>query len=221
MRLYAHRVEPFDNGMYLLADDRGDAILIDPSRGEREALATIREQGLKVIEILNTHGHWDHVYDNTTMKEHTGARLAIHRADAYRLDPATRRPGATDAPKSIPDDLIEEGPLGYLRDLELRAIHTPGPHRRVDLLLPSERRHPVQRRPPVRGQRRADRSARRRCPADGGKPCAGRRTAAGDAGVPRTRSGDDDRRRAALAQRLPLRLKWISPRPRSYPVARA
>ena len=126
MRLYAHRVEPFDNGMYLLADDRGDAILIDPSRGEREALATIREQGLKVIEILNTHGHEDHVFDNASLKERTRARLAIHRADAYRLDPATRPPVLLDAPKSIADDLIEEGPLTFLRDLELQAIHTPG-----------------------------------------------------------------------------------------------
>jgi len=126
MRLYAHRVEPFDNGMYVVADDRGDAILIDPARGEREALATIREQGLKVLEILNTHGHEDHVFDNASLKERTRARLAIHRADAYRLDPATRPPVVLDAPKSIADDLIEEGPLAYLRDLELQAIHTPG-----------------------------------------------------------------------------------------------
>ena len=126
MRLYAHRVEPFDNGMYVLADDRGDAILIDPSRGEREALATIREQGLKVIEILNTHGHPDHVFDNTSVKEHTRARLAIHRADAFRLDPATRPQDLLDAPKSVADDLIDEGPLTFLRDIELEAIHTPG-----------------------------------------------------------------------------------------------
>ncbi len=126
MRLYAHRVEPFDNGMYLLADDRGDAILIDPSRGEREALATIRDQGLTVIEILNTHGHPDHVFDNATVKERTRARLAIHRADAYRLDPATRPESMLDAPKSVADDLFEDGPLTYLRDLDLQAIHTPG-----------------------------------------------------------------------------------------------
>ena len=126
MRLYAHRVEPFDNGMYLLADDRGDAILIDPSRGEREALATIREQGLKVIEILNTHGHPDHVFDNASVRKHTSARLAIHRADAYRLDPATRPQSMLDAPKSVADDLFDEGPLTYLRDLDLQAIHTPG-----------------------------------------------------------------------------------------------
>ena len=126
MRLYAHRVEPFDNGMYLLADDRGDAILIDPSRGEREALATIRERGLTVVEILNTHGHEDHVFDNASLKDRTRARLAIHRADAYRLDPATRPPVLLDAPKSVADDLIEEGPLAFLRDLELQAMHTPG-----------------------------------------------------------------------------------------------
>ena len=126
MRLYAHRVEPFDNGMYLLADERGDAILIDPSRGEREALATIRDQGLKVIEILNTHGHPDHVFDNASVKERTRARLAIHRADAYRLDPATRPQSMLDAPLSVADDLFEEGPLIYVRDLELQALHTPG-----------------------------------------------------------------------------------------------
>ncbi len=126
MRLYAHRVEPFDNGMYLLADERGDAILIDPSRGEREALATIRDQGLTVIEILNTHGHPDHVFDNASVKERTRARLAIHRADAYRLDPATRPVSMLDAPKSVADDLFEDGPLTYLRDLDLQAIHTPG-----------------------------------------------------------------------------------------------
>ena len=108
MRLYTHRVGPFDNGMYLLADERGDAILIDPSRGEREALATDRAEGLKVVEILNTHGHPDHVFDNASVREHTLARLAIHRADAYRLDPATRPQSMLDAPKSVADDLFED-----------------------------------------------------------------------------------------------------------------
>lgn len=126
MRLYPHRVEPFDNGMYVLADDRGDALLIDPSRGEREALATIREHGLRVVEIINTHGHADHVFDNASLQERTHARLAIHRADAYRLDPATRPRSVLDAPASTADDLIEEGPLSYLRDVELVALHTPG-----------------------------------------------------------------------------------------------
>src|SRR5947207_13577362 len=71
VHLYAHRVEPFDNGMYVIADDRGDAIIIDPSRGEAEAMATVRGHGLRILEIVNTHGHPDHVFDNATMQEQT------------------------------------------------------------------------------------------------------------------------------------------------------
>jgi glyoxylase-like metal-dependent hydrolase (beta-lactamase superfamily II) len=126
MHLYAHRVEPFDNGMYVLADDRGEAVLIDPSRGEREAMTTIRDHGLRLVEILNTHGHQDHVFDNTRVQEETRARIAIHAADAYRLDPATRPASQLQPPKSVADDLITEGPIRYVRDLELQALHTPG-----------------------------------------------------------------------------------------------
>ena len=126
MHLYAHRVAPFDNGMYVLADDRGDAILIDPSQGEREAMITIRDHGLRLIEILNTHGHQDHVFDNARVQEETRARIAIHAADTYRLDPATRPGSQLQPPQSVADDLIAEGPLTYVRDLELQALHTPG-----------------------------------------------------------------------------------------------
>ena len=126
MHLYAHRVAPFDNGMYVLADDRGDAILIDPSQGEREAMTTIRDHGLRLVEILNTHGHQDHVFDNARVQEETRARIAIHAADAYRLDRATRPASQLQPPQSVADDLIAEGPLTYVRDLELQAVHTPG-----------------------------------------------------------------------------------------------
>jgi hydroxyacylglutathione hydrolase len=126
VHLYAHRVEPFDNGMYILADDRGDAILIDPSRGEREAMATIRDHGLRLVEILNTHGHPDHVFDNARVQEETRARIAIHSADAYRLDPGSAPPSQLRPPQSVADDLIAEGALTYVRDLELQALHTPG-----------------------------------------------------------------------------------------------
>ncbi|HUQ16997.1 MAG TPA: MBL fold metallo-hydrolase [Candidatus Saccharimonadales bacterium] len=128
MQVYAHRVAPFDNGMYVIADARGDAILIDPSQGEREALATLRERGLRVVELINTHGHPDHIFANAALQAATGARLAIHRADAYRLDPksAPQPRIIGEFPRSTADDLIEEGPLTYLADLELQALHTPG-----------------------------------------------------------------------------------------------
>ena len=126
MRVYAHRVAPYDNGLYVIADERGDAVLIDPSMGEAEALATVRDHGLRVLEILNTHGHPDHIYANAALKTATRARLAIHAADAYRLDPKTAPPSDLEYQATVADDLIAEGPLTFLRDVDVRALHTPG-----------------------------------------------------------------------------------------------
>lgn len=125
VRILAWRVPPYDNGCYLIVDDRREALLIDPSMGERVAMDAIREQGLRLVEILDTHGHPDHIYGNAAVKEATRARLAIHRLDAYRLGDA--RPATTfEVPPCEADDLIDEGPLRYLADLEVQALHTPG-----------------------------------------------------------------------------------------------
>ena len=126
VRILAWRVPPFDNGLYVIVDERKDALLIDPSMGEAVALAAAREQGLRIVEILNTHGHPDHVSGDAAVKEATGARLAIHRLDEYRLDPSRRPASQMVVPPVTADDLFDEGPLRYVTDLDLIALHTPG-----------------------------------------------------------------------------------------------
>jgi len=126
IRILAWRVPPYDNGMYLIVDEQKDAILIDPSMGEKVALDAAKEQGLRVVEILNTHGHGDHIAGNAAVKEATRARLAIHRLDEYRLDAKRRPPSQIVVPPATADDLIEEGPLPYVADIDLVAMHTPG-----------------------------------------------------------------------------------------------
>ena len=118
MRLYAYRVPPLDNGVYVIADSAGDAIVIDPSFGEREVLEAVRANSLRVVEILNTHGHPDHVHADAPVKAATRARLAIHRLDAYRL--------AAERPPVAADRLLDEGDETRLADLHLVVLHTPG-----------------------------------------------------------------------------------------------
>jgi glyoxylase-like metal-dependent hydrolase (beta-lactamase superfamily II) len=127
VRIIARRVPPYDNGSYLLVDDRNDALLIDPAMGERQIIDVVREQGLHLVEILNTHGHADHIHGNAAVKEATRARLAIHRLDEYRLGLGAPPswPGGT-LPRATADDRIEDGPLSYIADIKLVALHTPG-----------------------------------------------------------------------------------------------
>jgi len=62
---------------YLLGDrEAGEGILIDPSFDPELMVARAQAQGLRIVSILNTHGHSDHSNGNATAKALTGAPVA-------------------------------------------------------------------------------------------------------------------------------------------------
>ena len=68
-----------ENNVYLLYDPATkEAVLIDSSLGAAKLLPRIRELGLSLKSILNTHGHADHVADNAPIAKETGAKVGIH-----------------------------------------------------------------------------------------------------------------------------------------------
>ncbi len=129
MRLFAWRVPPLDNAVYVVADAHDDALVVDPSFGERQVLDAVRANGLRVVEILNTHGHSDHTFGDAPLKRATGAPLAIHRLDAYRLELNARAEPQwfpASQPPCEAERLLEEGDESALADLRLVVLHTPG-----------------------------------------------------------------------------------------------
>ena len=66
---------------YLLGDrDAKQAVLIDPSYSPDTLVERATEQHLRVIYIINTHGHPDHINGNDKCVELTGAPIAGHPA---------------------------------------------------------------------------------------------------------------------------------------------
>ncbi|MDJ1479307.1 MBL fold metallo-hydrolase [Cytophagaceae bacterium YF14B1] len=124
---------PLAENTYVLYDDTLECVIIDPGcyeRDEQETLAAfIEEKGLKVIKLLNTHGHFDHVFGNAYVKRTFGVSLFIHP-----LDEATLRSVITYASiygfvryePAEPDGFLEEGDNVSFGNTQLKVLFLPG-----------------------------------------------------------------------------------------------
>jgi glyoxylase-like metal-dependent hydrolase (beta-lactamase superfamily II) len=121
---------PVDTNGYLVADETaGEAMIVDaPLDSAAELLRRVESRGLRVLRIVDTHGHWDHVADNAALVATTGAPLLIHEADAARLAaPASehQRLPFTIAP-STPTGFLHEGDVLPVGAYRFQVLHTPG-----------------------------------------------------------------------------------------------
>ena len=76
---------PVGVNAYLLWDESKEAVLIDPAcfyAEERAELSLfVEEKGLKVVQLLNTHGHFDHLMGNSFAEEQWHLKCRIHAGD--------------------------------------------------------------------------------------------------------------------------------------------
>jgi glyoxylase-like metal-dependent hydrolase (beta-lactamase superfamily II) len=117
---------PLEVNCYLI-EDSGEAIVVDP--GGEEITAVLKNLKSKVISIVNTHGHLDHVAANHTVAKRTGAQLLIHAKDADQLKNAANpllSPYYPDYQPVVPGRLLEEGDEIKVGNVQLKVIHTPG-----------------------------------------------------------------------------------------------
>ncbi len=89
-----------------------EAAVIDPGDEADRILLALADQRLTVTQIINTHGHFDHVGANHRLKKATGAPISVHALDAPMLSQLSRMAAmwgmsAEDSP--APDRLIDEG----------------------------------------------------------------------------------------------------------------
>lgn len=122
-------VMPFDENCYVVSDDTGEGIVIDPGGMAKEILAYIREKKLSIQAVLDTHGHCDHIGANDAIRDETGAPLYIHKADAPMLSDMRLNLSAFMGFKALSrpaEHLLSEGDKISFGQSELEVIHTPG-----------------------------------------------------------------------------------------------
>jgi glyoxylase-like metal-dependent hydrolase (beta-lactamase superfamily II) len=130
MKIVHYVVPPRENNVFVVYDESSlDAIVIDPALGTKPVTALVKERGLKVSHIVNTHGHANHTADNAPVKTAVGGKIAIHDTDAHLLE-LNAKVGAPNLEKPPPPSKAEvklkeatEIPVGSHR---LRVLHTPG-----------------------------------------------------------------------------------------------
>jgi len=115
---------------YILADEETkEAIVIDPGDDVDDILSIIRDKGLTVKYIINTHAHFDHVGANAQLKKATGAEILLHEADAALLSSSSGQAGmfGMKAEPSPPADrYIRDGDIITAGEVSLTVLHTPG-----------------------------------------------------------------------------------------------
>lgn len=140
---HAPRIEtgafgPWQTNAYLVWDGHSaDALILDPGMGAADPLVErLAANGLQLHLIANSHGHIDHVFDNGPLKRVSGAPLAIHPDDAYRLT----RPNSYGFEVEVvaPDRDLHDGEQLRIGDLVFDVLHAPG-HTEGSVCLYEER----------------------------------------------------------------------------------
>jgi len=123
-------VGPIQANCYVLGCERTkEAAVIDPGGDVDKILMTLTKDKLRCVYIINTHGHFDHTGDNKRLKEVTGAKLVIHRADAPMIlhQASSGSMWGMEVEDSPPPDVyVEEKDVITFGDISLQVLHTPG-----------------------------------------------------------------------------------------------
>jgi glyoxylase-like metal-dependent hydrolase (beta-lactamase superfamily II) len=92
--------------------------------------AEAERRGLRIVALVNTHGHFDHIADNRALLDAAGAPppdLLAHPLEASRLaHPQALFPLPFAIPPTIPDRLVGEGDTVRVGRWTFTVLHTPG-----------------------------------------------------------------------------------------------
>lgn len=124
---------PFAENTYVVYDESGECIIFDPgcyTPEERNTLQSfIEEKQLRVVRLINTHCHLDHIFGNNFVHKTWSLLPELHRAEMPVLKqyPAICMYYGVPAESSpMPEHFIEAGDTVSFGQTRLEVMLTPG-----------------------------------------------------------------------------------------------
>ena len=133
IHIKAFTFSPISENTYVLYNNEGKAIIIDPGcyfPAEQETLKNfLTDNGLTPVYLLNTHCHLDHVFGNKWVHETYGLKLHMHPNEEAMLALAPvsgERWGLPFQNYAGPLHFLNDGDTVFLGDTEIQVILAPG-----------------------------------------------------------------------------------------------
>ncbi|MDA3853515.1 MAG: MBL fold metallo-hydrolase [Bacteroidales bacterium] len=125
---------PFQEISYLLYDETKEAVIIDcgcsNTKEQQRLLDFIERKELKLVKVLNTHLHIDHIAGNAFLKDHFGLSPMAHEGDIFIYERAPEQAATFGFPmeKTPPKvgTILNEGDVVEFGKEKLHVLHVPG-----------------------------------------------------------------------------------------------
>ncbi|QKF59467.1 MBL fold metallo-hydrolase [Aliarcobacter lanthieri] len=119
MQIKVHPMGDYQTNCYIITIE-GKDIIIDPGY---EATTWIKYNTTNPIAVLNTHGHFDHIWSNQEVKELFNISLYTPKDDEFML---TLNPYNLGMPPSYADILVNPDEEIEIDNIKIKFHHFPG-----------------------------------------------------------------------------------------------
>lgn len=130
MKVFTFTGGPINQHPYLVIDEKTkEGLVIDPGCCSDEIIDELAKSSASLRFIINTHLHPDHIAQNSLIADMTGAKILIHKSDAWGLSfdwSAFSKKYDWPVLESKPDKLLRGGEIIKLGSYDFKIIHTPG-----------------------------------------------------------------------------------------------
>lgn len=130
MELYTLVLGGLQTNCYIWADTESkNAIVIDAPDCADKIIELANDNGLKITDIILTHGHFDHILALSELKEKTGAVLSVHeKTERFLKDRILNLSHYTgdEITPTAPDNILKDGDVINFHGNKIEVLHTPG-----------------------------------------------------------------------------------------------